>query len=260
MPDEPKFYSRNYIGPENTNTASTGQATMPRIFDRDSELKWQSIGSSDVTAETLRSIFLVGGLAIQRTVDTVIVLGHNIKQFKVQFWDGVIWADVPGAAVAAETNDYTVFTFTPLACFGIGLHMTTTQVVDAQKRVGEFLALATILAFPTDDGIGGLSISAIPTAVNAGMFDLGVSVNQLRWAGNRVDRYAARLDFNLIAKSLYKSVRSLLRNPAFTIYPEPAQNPDELFLVTATQTPVSAGYASPFKGSGYNFTVEVREV
>ncbi len=81
MSDEPKFFKRNFINNASILLASTGQATVGRIFDRDSELQWQSVGSDDATLETIQIDFKSAGINFLRSVDFLVVLGHNLANF-----------------------------------------------------------------------------------------------------------------------------------------------------------------------------------
>lgn len=260
MSDEPKFFRKNWIGAPNTNVASSGQATMGRIYDRDTELLWASVGSSDIVVETLRSTFLCGGSAIVRPMDTLIVLNHNLKKFKGQYWNGAAWVDITGAAIVAETNAYTVFSFDSINAYGAGLYMETTRVVDAQKTVGEVWALQTLFTIPTGDGFSGLGITPIPSARALDMFAGGTKVHQMRWTGNRVKRFRARVDFTFLSDSDKASFEAVLDEPQLTAYLEPVAKPQEVYLVTAIPSPYSYGYSGAYKGLGHSLSCELREV
>ena len=262
MADEARFYKKNFITKNNTNTAFTGAATIPRIFDRDIELKYQSVGSDQATQENIRSDFKSGGIALDRTFDTIIVLGHNLANFTLQEFDGTVHANLPGGVIVGASTSFTVITFAARTAKGFRILMDTVQDPGSQlqKQVGEILVLSTIFAMPTDDNFSDVNFSPIPSAVIGNKFDGGVQVNQLKFAGNRVERFAGRLDFILQSQANYDSLRSLFREPSFNAYLEPVTRPEEVFLVTAIPSPPSSEYASPFKGSGYNLSVLIREI
>lgn len=256
----PRLFTKNYIDSAATLVASTGQATAERIFDRDTELKWQSVGSDDVTQETLEVDFLTGGAAISRTIDTLIIFGHNLKNFSFEYWNGAAFVALPGTTVTGETEAYTILSFTPVSTEKIKLLADTTQVVDDEKQVGEIWAFEELFDFGADDGPNRLGIRWTPTVIAPGMFDGGVKVSQLRWAGNRVRRYTARLGFVLFLKASYDTLQAAIDRGIFAIYPEPGERPQELFQVTGIMQPWEAEYSDLVKSLGYTLQLEVVEV
>lgn len=260
MADEPKFYKRNWIDSAGDNAASTGQATLFRTYDRDWSLIWKSVGSNDAVQETLRYKFQVGGVAIQRTFDTVIVAGHNVKAMRVQKWDGASWTDIGGAAVTTETNDYTVFTFNAETAYGVGLRLDTTQdaTPNTDKEVGEVWCLSTLWA-PTNEAFSAIQIQKAPVGAITPTFNGGAIVNQTRWAGARTMRESWSIAFSLMSKTNYDSFLTVLGNGVFIAYLEPAQRPGELYLMTGIVEPPSAGYPDGTKGS-YGIAARLLEV
>ncbi len=91
------------------------------------------------------------------------------------------------------------------------------------------------------------------------MFDDGIKVNQLRWAGNRIKRYNAAVGFSLLQKADYDTLLTVVDQGVFIIQPEPDQRPQEFFQVTATPNDWDANYASFFKPSGYNLVLVFEE-
>ncbi len=258
---EPKFFDKNFIDKAAVVTASTGQATVGRVFDRDNELQWVSVGSDDATVETIQIDFKSGGLEFLRTFDFLAVLNHNLKNFKFQHDVGAGFVDTPGASVAAETASFTLFPITQIVnAKSAKLVMNTTQATDDEKKVGEILVLKRLLEFPTDEAFSAYGFDFSPVAKVTRMIDEGTIVNLQRWAGNRVERYDASLDFGLLPKTLYDSLRAVVKKGIVTLQPEPDERPDEFFLVTAVIGGFPASYTTGFKGSGYSLSLRVREV
>lgn len=260
MSDEPKFYKRNFINAASALVVSTGPATIRRIHDRDNELKWQSIGSDDVTDETITVTFLSAGLAFPRDIDFLAVLGHNLDTFRFQHDIGAGFVNTPLATTTGETESFTIFPIAKLTgVLAIRLIMNTTQVVDAQKQVGEALALESLFLPPDGEAMSRFGFNNTPVAKVTAMFDGGTKVNLLRWAGNRTERYSARLGFDLSLKASYDALRVVLKQASFVLQPEPEQRPDEFFQVTAVPGGHPSSYTSKFKGAGYSHSITVRE-
>ncbi len=262
MGAEPKFFDKNFIDKAAILTASTGQPTVDRVRDRDKELQHASVGSDDATVETLKAEFKSGGVDILRNIDFLAVLGHNLKDFKFQHDIGAGFVDTPGAATTTETATFTLFPITKVTGVkAINLVMNKTHTpVSGEKKVGEILVLERLLEFPADEAFAAYSFDFQPTAKVTRMLDDGTIVNQLRWAGNRVERYNAQIAFGLLPKSLYDSLRSVVQKGIFMIQPEPDERPDEFFLVTHVGGGFPARYTSGFKAAGYDLSLSLREV
>ena len=91
------------------------------------------------------------------------------------------------------------------------------------------------------------------------MYDDGIVVNQLRWAGNRTERWRGRVAFNLLSKTNYDLLRSVVKNGSFTVRPEPDQRPGEFFQVTHVRGGFATEYSSRFKGAGYALSLNLEE-
>ncbi len=262
MGAEPKFFNKNFIDPVAVLAASTGAAVVDRVRDRDNELQWVSVGSNDATVETIQADFKSGGLDFLRTFDFLAVLNHNMKDFKFQHDIGAGFVDTPGAATTTETATFTLFPISAIASAkSIKLVMNTTQIANQEKKVGEILVLKRLLEFPADEAFAGYDFDFRPVAKVTPMLDDGRIVNQLRWAGNRVERYVASMAFELLPKTVYDSLRTVVKNGRFVIQPEPDERPDEFFFVTAVEGGFPARYSGrSTKAPGYTLNLSVREV
>ena len=260
MSDEPKFFKRNFINNASILTASTGQATVTRINDRDRELQWQSVGSDDVTLETIQMDFKSAGLDILRAIDFLVVLNHNLDDFFFEHDIGAGFVTTPGATVLAETEDFTILSISKISgIIKLKLNMTTTQDVDEQKKVGEILALESLYLPPDGEAPSRLGFNFLPVAKVTSMWDNGTKVNQLRWAGNRTERYSARIGFDLTIKANYDLLRTVLKEASFVLQPEPDQRPREFFQGTHIPGGHPSGYTSKFKGAGYTHSISFEE-
>ena len=260
MSDEPKFFKRNFINNASILLASTGQATVGRIFDRDNELQWQSVGSDDATLETIQIDFKSAGINFLRSVDFLVVLGHNLANFSFEHDIGAGFVATPLTTVVGETENFTILPITKIpGVIKIRLRMTTTQDVDDEKKVGEILALERLYEPPDGEAPARLGFNNKPVAKITSMWDGGTKVNLLRWAGNRAERYSAKIGFDLTSQANYKLLRTVLKQASFVLQPEPDQNPEEFFQVTHARTGHPAGYTGRFKGSGYTHSISVEE-
>lgn len=262
MGAEPKFFKPNLIDISTVIAASSGQATVERIFDRDNELKWQSVGSDQVTTETLQMDYKAGGVEFLQDYDFLVVLGHNLDTFKFQQFNGAAFVDIAGASATGETENFTIFPTANFNSSGTKLLIDTVQApgTELQKQIGEILVLKRIFELPTDEAFNRLGINFQPVAKVTRMDDGGTIVNPQRWAGNRTERYVARVSFHRLSKTNYDSMRTVVKEAVFVVQPEPTQRPDEFFLVTHVDGGFPSDYATSTKLNGYNLSLTLREV
>ena len=262
MGAEPKFFKPSLIDTSTIIAASSGQATVERIFDRDNELKWQSIGSDEVTTESLQMDFKAGGIEFIQDWDFLAVLGHNLDTFKFQRFNGTIFVDIAGASATGETESFTLFPIANFNSSGTKLLMDTVQDPgsELQKQVGEILVLKRIFELPIGEAFNRIGINFRPVAKVTRMDDDGTIINPQRWAGNRTERYVARVSFQRLSKANYDSLRTVVKEAVFVVQPEPDQRPDEFFLVTHIDGGFPADYATGTKLNGYNLGMNLREV
>ena len=144
----PEIYSKNYINSDGVDTFSTGASVGLRIHDWDQASKWASVGSNDARLETFDHEFFEEGSAINRTFDTVILLNHNLKNWRLQYWDGSAWQDTTAAySVDAGSNTFTTITEIVNRA-KVRLHMEKTQVANQEKSVGELIVCNLDFTFP----------------------------------------------------------------------------------------------------------------
>lgn len=258
MAGEPRFYSRNHVDSESQIIANFGQPTTPRLFDRDLEGLKYSAGSG-VTAATIEIRFKTGGADFSRRITSLGVWGTNIKDFIWSQWNGssfVTVTSVSGLAVNFHLHEG----FTPFTTTRIKLDVLTTQVPLQGVEIGELMALESIFNFGTDKGPDRLGFQPQPTAIITRMADEGLHITQLRWAGNRVERFRARLSFSLLEKADYDLLRDLVRRLPFNVYLEPVDRTSEVFLVTALAAPTPSAYQTVYKANGYSLEMELVEI
>jgi len=146
-----KFLSRSkcLVQDETTITASTGTDAAERCLDRNPITYWRSVGSLDVTTETLEIIF--NG---SQTFDRLFLLDHNWKEYNVQYWNGAAYthfANVTGIggsqANVSETvyaRDTSYYEFDEVTSTKIRIQVTKTHVVDAQKYVSQVVVCSEL--------------------------------------------------------------------------------------------------------------------
>ncbi len=123
--------------PKVTATASQGNTFAKFAINRSNNSGWATTGSVDADNTT----FEVDMTDI-RSITNLIMINHNFKAFKVEYWTGTIWTDF-SPAINETTNMETtnLFTFTKVQTQKLKLTITGTQVANAQKFLAQFLPL-----------------------------------------------------------------------------------------------------------------------
>lgn len=259
MAGEPRFFTRNYIDLESIIASEVGaEATHPRLFDRDRELQYVGIQTTDLPQVNIIVRFQSAGLDIARTIDAVAILNHNLKDYTVEYsTDGVSYT--VAATIAGDTSTDRYITFGAVSAKYVRLATTAVQVSGQKRKIGELLVMEKLFEFGTDKGPAAIAFAPVPVGTFTRTADLGIIVNQFRWAGNRVERFKARLGFTLLDKADYDSLRSLVRRGQITLQLEPVERPEEFFRGTITPASAPSAYTSLFKDNGYNLELEFEE-
>jgi len=182
---------------------------------------WKSVGSDDMTTETL-TITLPSAIEFDR----ILVIDHNWKQFQVQYGSGPsdfsnvigVNGEVIGSALSdtdnARSSNY--FEFDAVTDDTIIFTIDTTQTVDAEKRAGqiiitkEFHTLAGwpgIQPQPSRNKVSNRSLSG-RNAVNFGIDLMGYRVN--------VRGYPTKSEYQT---DIQKILQLYYRDTPFLFYP-----------------------------------------
>lgn len=137
------FFKKNKADYSNGSvvvTASEGSAYAPFVQRRSNKLGWMTTGSADANNTTLTVDF--GDLV---ALTDIVLINHNFKNFKIQYWTGSAWADFSTPlALTACTDSTTRFSFASMETTKLLLTVYGTQVTDAEKRLCQFIATESI--------------------------------------------------------------------------------------------------------------------
>ena len=158
-----KFFYENYGDINNDNgyaIASTGSNTRNNARSRKQYLRWESVGSDDVTTETYQL-----GFGANEDINRIVLNRHNFKAFTVQYWNGAAWTHFANVVtkegtqtnITETTNDKTTnyYEFDYVNTSKILISVDTTIAVDAEKYIYEVIAteeLGTFEGFPAYAG------------------------------------------------------------------------------------------------------------
>lgn len=140
------FYKKNkadYSDPSVAVTASEGSAYAPYVQRRSNSMGWMTTGSVDANNTTLTVNF-----ANTITLTDIILVGHNFKNFKIQYWSGSAWTDFsPALSLTACVDSTTHFSFASMQTSQLLLTVFGTQVANSDKKLNQFIASELIGKF-----------------------------------------------------------------------------------------------------------------
>lgn len=154
-----KFFDINYalfkFG--TTASASSNDEGINSILDVSRYTQWESVGSNDLTTETITINFPRG-----LDIDRLFLVDMNFKEFNVKYYDGLSFVDftnivgVNGVEYATITEtifaeDTAYYEFDSVNTTSIQIQVTKTQSANAQKALTQFIAtqeIGTMEGFP----------------------------------------------------------------------------------------------------------------
>lgn len=157
-----KFFSRSkcLFVDDTTISVTSGADGSRYCLDRNPISFWRSVGSNDLTTETIEITF--DG---SKTIDRLFLVDINWKAFTVKYFSGgsyVHFASVLGFGGSVTNITETVFSgdtayyeFTPVTTTKIQIVITTTQTANQEKYASQIIAteeLGTLVGFPNIKG------------------------------------------------------------------------------------------------------------
>ena len=256
MASEPKIYTRNYVD-ENCSIVSSHGGETDRLFDRDYESEWLTSGADSDEEEVIVQIdFFEAGNEIERTIDRIIMLGHNLYNPEFQYWNGSDWITLVSGVNLTDST--TILSFTQVTTQKVRLIISDTQSADNEKEMAEII----ICALSLDVGIDmtDYSVNYRQKASEIELLDGSIHRTVIKHSPNRTQQYESRFHFKYVSEDTLASLKSIKEiGAAFLWQPESITRPSEIFYVNWTG-PFSYKYSSTYKGAGFEVDVALKEV
>jgi hypothetical protein len=168
-----KLFSENYINGDCGFTFSYDDgggetvytnASEAYLYDQKQATQYLGEYDSDATSEFIDIVFKNWqGAEVERTINRLVLLNHNIKAMTAYSWDGAAWQAIAGGALAANTAANNIVEFTAsVATTRLRVKLDTTQTANQFKAIGELKACLSVLedalwdsAFNRNDDIQG---------------------------------------------------------------------------------------------------------
>jgi hypothetical protein len=254
---EPIIYSKNYIFRDCTFTLSHGDAVGGYLYDRDPNSVWISDGADDdATQISIQVDFYEGGVAQDRTIDRFFLINHNLKTWTLEYWNGSTWVTLTSESADAAANTFKTFAATTTT--KIRLTATATQIVDAEKYIGEMIACS--LALTIGEEMAQYDTQFREKTKELVMGDGSIHYQITRHSPYRTQKYGARVRFNYLSASTLADLQEIKEaGQSFLWQPESSNRPQDIYYVHWTG-PFDAQFSSLYKGSGYNLSLTLKEV
>lgn len=194
-----------------TVVASTGNDTAKHVLSMKRDFFWESVGSDDVTTETI-TITLPATQAISR----LFLVTHNFKKYQIKYEDSGLQdftnvVGLEGSLSGIDASGYafntSYYTFDSVTTDEIVITVDTTQVVDAEKNLTIFIItneLGSFVGYPGNRGIifdpnekiatGISGLGSIIKGVESIEIDLNLSAYPNQADITLVDTLLARVD------------------------------------------------------------------
>jgi hypothetical protein len=203
--------------------------------------------------EEIEVEFYEGSVALDRTINTLLLQNINLKKFKLQYEDsGGDWADVPGTVFTDNSNTRVMVEFSDITTGRMRLRMDETIIADQPKKVGEFWLLNNLY-----DLTDAMDIYRPTRIQDWGSNRLANFGDSLWWLN---EKYKAVVGFRRITVSELEELKTIYDLHEEVVWlPEPESRPDEIYLVNF-KSPWSEPYSSLYKGLGFNVDFTLEEV
>lgn len=124
---------------------NTGQDYVNFMRDRKNYTAWQTTESSDAGGTQL--LVEYGDF---RDIDSIFFLGHNLKDYSVEYWTGLTWSlvtlqeDNSTVAPTNDTNSSSFYYINKVNTDKIRITINGTQTADADKRIQQLVTTERI--------------------------------------------------------------------------------------------------------------------
>lgn len=273
----PIFLEPSYINKDADDqaaiVASSQQNLVHRIYQMDPTAIWQgSLGASDSSTESIVIAFYVGVLAVPRTIDSLMLLNHNLKNFVIQYstvGPAGPWTTFDGSDYSVGTADFALpdfinFLASPVSgVMAVQVLMYRTQpLADQNKYIGNFIA--TLSKFQLSNPPTRFKPIPKQRRVDVELADGSIDSLYFAWSDNSFTLFNLEFEFDYldVTTTTDKSnLDSLIYSPSpFLIYPEPGDIVRNIYLGLFDPGTYIPDYNTSFKGGGRRIPFRIKQV
>nr|BDD45349.1 hypothetical protein 25 [Elusimicrobiota bacterium] len=225
------FLSKNYLNADCTVNVSSNDSSKLYAYDQKRNTLWRSSGETDEDNDYscfYEVEFYNGSDPVSRTVDTFVLQNINLKKFKIQYYNGGGYVDIPGAGFINNASaSLKIKLSSSITTSKIRLAMDSTIIAGQEKKIGEFWIMQE-----------KLELKEVKTSRNradhseSGHYYLA-SGKLETW--NIFDKYNATWTIDFVDDSVYYLLKDIYdAHEEFTFYPDYERNTNEIYLVQWT--------------------------
>lgn len=253
---EPRIFTKNYVMADDIFVSTHG-GTTAYLYDRNSSTQWVTAGAnSDATSVDLEISFYENGVAQTRTIDTMFMLNHNLKEWTLYQWNGSSYVSV--TSNNADSGANRVQSLSSFSTTKIKLSMLKTQTANQEKAIGELIFGALSLDIGSD--MASYDPKWREKSRELVLGDGSIHKVVTRAVSGRNNRYEARVRFQYLTQTQRDNLKSVKETGApFIWQPESVSLPQEVYYVHWANA-WDDKYMASYKGAGYEVTMDVKEV
>lgn len=139
MPQQIRVFKKSKCDFSDTEveaTASQGSTYAPNVLNRSNLTAWVTTGSVDADNTTLTIDF-----NDTKRLDSIILLKHNFKSYKIEYWNGSAWTAFPTAIdTTTNTAESTFHQFTAVETTQIKVTIRGTITANQDKYLFQLIA------------------------------------------------------------------------------------------------------------------------
>lgn len=135
------FMEKNKIDLANVNVemsvtdpvaTNSGVVFLDYLRNRNSTSLWATTGSSDAA-----NTEIIADMKSATTLNRIVVVGHNLKSYTLDYWNGVAWVNIITETDDLETT--TFLSFPAITTDKIRLTINGTKIIDDDKYIKQLI-------------------------------------------------------------------------------------------------------------------------
>lgn len=140
------FFRKNWADFERSNVTVTASqdagSTAAYILDRSNRTAWGTVGSVD--SDNTQLVISMGDVG---NLDSLILIGHNFKNFLIEYYNDAttLWVSLENITNCTDTTSY--YSFAQILSSQIRITITGTQVANSDKILQQFIVTSKIGQF-----------------------------------------------------------------------------------------------------------------
>lgn len=259
MAGEPKIFTKNYVNDDDVFTVTHAEDIFDLAYDRDTNSQYASVEANNDTITVTATIeFYEGADPVDREFNRLMVFNHNLKDWKLQYWDDSAWQDIAETVFTTDSENNRIITFDAITSAKVMLTMNKTKVADEEKKIGEILICKELHQFEL--GFSSYRESFEEMVRKYKLADGSYERAYIKWAGDRLSKYGCHWGVEAVSVSERNKLFAIKEIGDFFLWqPESVTRPYRVFLVY-WDSPWQEQYFGNRKCGDYNIEAKFKEI